>query len=227
MGRDRKAGEVIAVLPVKWKEILTGVCEIHCCCPWRAPKAPPSLHRAEHFSSSWAMERFLKGCVSPEVSEEMSSPLCSSATSPWQHLAFCSQLRNLLAPVVFSLNLELELTDRHNFLCMTLCCLPDVLLHVDIHRSEGNIAPIKSSVGRHLVQSTAPSRATFHAGWGCSGPCAAKISKDEDPTVSLGNASVLHQRQVEEPCKEPLLKKVKNFCFFVKNPCAWSEFAWL
>lgn len=44
LGRDRKA-EVIAAFLMKEKEILTGLCEIHCCCPWRAPKALPSLLR--------------------------------------------------------------------------------------------------------------------------------------------------------------------------------------
>lgn len=145
LGRYRKAGEVIAALLVKWKEILTGLCEIHCCCPWRAPKAPPSLHRGRTLQQQLGNgEQFLKGCVSPGVSEEVSSSLYSSATSPWQILAFCSQLTNPLAPLLFSLNLELELTGRHNFLCTTLCCLPDVLLHVSIHRSEGNIALRKS-----------------------------------------------------------------------------------
>lgn len=113
--------------------------------PWRAPKAPPSLHRGRTFQQQLGSgEQFLRGCISPGVSEEMPSHLCSSATSPQQHLAFYSQLRNPLAPLLFSLNLELELTGRHNFLCTTLCCLPDVLLHVNIHSSEGNIALIKS-----------------------------------------------------------------------------------
>lgn len=123
--------------------MFTGLYEIHCC-----GELPKLLHHstgAEHFSSSWAVGSDFSGAASPQgCLRKMPSHLCSSATSPQQHLAFYSQLRNPLVPLLFSLNLELELTGRHNFLCPTLCCLPDVLLHVNIHSSEGNIALIKS-----------------------------------------------------------------------------------
>lgn len=45
----KKTPELVAALLVKWKAILTGLHEIHCCCSWRAPKAPPMLHKNKIF----------------------------------------------------------------------------------------------------------------------------------------------------------------------------------
>lgn len=149
--RDRKAAEMIAALLLKWKEILTGLCKIRCCCPWRAPKAPPSPHRGKTlWQQLGSGERFLTGYLSPQLSEEMSfSPLCSSAASFLQHFVLLSTRKPFCLIALFH-DSEVGVLRRTRLPMHDLmfperwCCPAAVLLDVNIHKPERNIAHRKS-----------------------------------------------------------------------------------
>lgn len=145
--RDGKAAEMIAALLLKWKEILTGLCEIHCCCPWRPPKVPSPPTRGKTLQQQLGDGGlFLKGYLAPELSEEMSfSPLCSSATLLLQHFVLLLTRKPFCLTAVFpdsevGVHRHIQLPMHDSVLPKGWCCPSGVLLDINIHTFERNIA---------------------------------------------------------------------------------------
>lgn len=136
--------------PVK-AEILTGLCEIHCCCPWRAPKALPSPRRGKTLGQQLGDgEQFLKGYIATGLSEWTSFyPPSSSATLLLQHFVFLSPRKPFCLIAVFPNSGVV--VHRHTQLCMCDLMFPKgwffpsaAILNVNIHKSERNLAHRKS-----------------------------------------------------------------------------------